>query len=81
MAREKQYDLIITDIEMPRMDGISLTIQLRKERSYAHIPIILVTSRDQQADKIRGAQAGADAYIIKASFDQENLIQTIRTLV
>jgi two-component system, chemotaxis family, sensor kinase CheA len=81
MAREKQYDLIITDIEMPRMDGISLTIQLRKERSYAHIPIILVTSRDQQADKIRGAQAGADAYIIKSSFDQENLIQTIRTLV
>ncbi len=81
LIEEYQFDLIISDIEMPRMDGITLTKNLRKTKGYQHKPIILVSSRDSQEDKMRGAQAGADAYIVKSSFDQENLIQTIKTLV
>lgn len=81
LTQDHQYDLVITDIEMPRMDGITLTKTLRKEKSYRHTPIILVSSRDSQEDKAKGAQAGADAYIVKSAFDQNNLIQTIKTLV
>ncbi|MGM0432485.1 MAG: hybrid sensor histidine kinase/response regulator [Spirochaetota bacterium] len=80
-ALDEVFDLIITDIEMPAMDGISLTQRLRTERSYRHTPIILVTSRDSEQDRKRGIQAGADAYIVKTAFDQKDLIQTIQTLV
>ena len=81
LTQDHQYDLVITDIEMPRMDGITLTKTLRKEKAYRHTPIILVSSRDSREDKAKGAQAGADAYIVKSAFDQNNLIQTIKTLV
>ncbi len=79
-AMERSFDLIVTDIEMPRMDGLELTRALRKEKDYRHTPIILVTSRDREEDRIRGIDAGADAYIVKSAFDQENLIKTIKTL-
>ena len=79
-ALEEQFDLIVSDIEMPRMDGMALTKRLRSEKAYRHTPIILVTSRDKEEDKIKGIEAGADAYIVKSAFDQDNLIKTIRTL-
>ncbi|MDO8463677.1 MAG: hybrid sensor histidine kinase/response regulator [Gallionella sp.] len=76
-----QYDLIVTDVEMPRMDGFSLTEKLRKDAAYKHTPIVIVSSRDKEDDKRRGMQAGANAYIVKGSFDQSNLLSTIQTLV
>ena len=76
-----QYDLIVTDVEMPRMDGFSLTERLRKDDAYKHTPIVIVSSRDKENDKRRGMQAGADAYIVKGSFEQSNLLSTIQTLV
>jgi two-component system, chemotaxis family, sensor kinase CheA len=80
MAMDTPYDVVVTDIEMPRLDGFGLTTYLRTQKSYRHTPIILVTSRDSKEDKARGAQVGADAYIVKSSFDQEQLIQTIKSL-
>ncbi len=76
-----RYDLVVTDVEMPRMDGFSLTERLRKDDAYKHTPIVIVSSRDKEDDKRRGMQAGADAYIIKGSFEQSNLLSTIQTLV
>ncbi|MCK5154872.1 MAG: response regulator [Spirochaetales bacterium] len=81
MVQDYQYDLIITDIEMPHLNGITLVKMLRKNKSYRHTPIIIVSSRESEEDKIRGVQAGADAYIVKSSFDQDNLIETIKTLI
>ncbi len=81
MAREVVYGAVITDIEMPNMDGFTLTANLRKEKEYRQTPIILVSSRDSEADKMKGISAGADAYIIKAAFNQEKLIATIRSLI
>lgn len=81
MAQERNYDLVITDIEMPRMDGFSLTEHLRQVETYKHIPIIIVSSLSRDEDKRRGMEVGADAYIVKGAFDQTNLITTIQSLV
>lgn len=75
------YDLIVTDIEMPRMDGFILTERLRSMPKYAGIPIVLVTSLERESDKKRGIQVGADAYIMKGDFEQKNLIETVKSLI
>ena len=79
-AKKQPFDLIVTDVEMPRKDGFTLTEKLRETESYRYTPIIIVTSRDKEEDKQRGIQVGADAYIIKGSFDQSNLLDTVRNL-
>ncbi|MBJ6727140.1 hybrid sensor histidine kinase/response regulator [Geomesophilobacter sediminis] len=80
-TREHRYDLIITDVEMPRLDGFSLTERLRADERYHTVPIVIVTSREKEADKKRGISVGADAYIVKGAFDQSNLIDTVRALI
>jgi len=81
MAKSFNYDLVITDAEMPRLDGFSLIQQLRNEQGYAHTPIILVTSLDKEEDKKRGIAAGANAYIVKGTFDQSALMDSVQDLV
>jgi two-component system chemotaxis sensor kinase CheA len=73
--------LIVSDINMPRLDGFELTSRIKQDPRYANIPVILVTSLDSPADKARGIEVGADAYIVKSSFDQGNLLDTIEQLV
>lgn len=80
-VKNYKYDLIIADVEMPRLDGFSLIEKLREKSEYQHIPIILVTSRDKEEDKKRGIEAGADAYITKSSFEQFKLLHTVENLV
>ena len=74
-------DLIISDIAMPRLDGIELTKRLKNEARTRSVPVILVTSLDLLEDKARGIEVGADAYIVKSSFDQNNLLETIEQLL
>jgi len=80
-AKNFQYNLVVTDIEMPKLDGFSLTEALRKEEKHFFTPIIIVSSRDREEDKKKGMQVGADAYIIKGDFEQSNLLSTIRSLI
>ncbi len=80
-AKKYKYDVVVTDIEMPRLDGFSLTEILRKESDYEHTPVIIVSSLDKEEDKKRGIRVGADAYIVKGAFDQSNLLETIRNLI
>ncbi len=75
------YDLLISDVEMPRMGGIELTHQVRASAAHKALPIILVTSLDSREDRERGAEAGADAYVVKSAFDQETLLETIERLI
>jgi len=75
------YDLVITDVEMPRLDGFSLAEALRADQRYRNVPIIIVTSREKEEDKRRGIQVGADAYIVKRGFDQSNLLDTVKSLI
>lgn len=80
-TQQEKYDLIITDVEMPRLDGFSLTEKLRAGEEYRDTPIIIVTSREKETDKRRGIQVGADAYIVKGTFDQSNLLETVQNLL
>lgn len=80
-TRETLYDLVVTDVEMPRLDGFSLTKRLRDDDQYRYVPIIIVTSLEKDEDKKRGIAVGANAYIVKGAFDQSNLIETVRSLI
>ncbi len=74
-------DLVISDVQMPRMDGFALTARIKKEERTAQLPVILVTSLESSEDKAKGVEAGADAYIVKRSFDQNNLLETIAQFI
>jgi two-component system chemotaxis sensor kinase CheA len=74
-------DLIVSDVVMPRLDGFGLTKRIREDPHTASVPVILVTSLDSAEDKARGIEVGADAYITKSSFDQNNLLETIEQLI
>jgi two-component system chemotaxis sensor kinase CheA len=74
-------DLVVSDILMPRMDGFELTEQLKGNDLTGHVPVILVSSLDSPADKMRGIEVGADAYIVKSQFEQGNLLETIEQLI
>ncbi|OIP38034.1 hypothetical protein AUJ95_07320 [Candidatus Desantisbacteria bacterium CG2_30_40_21] len=80
-AKKKKYDLIVTDVEMPRMDGFELTMKLRDDAVYRDIPVVIVTAREKEEDKKRGIDVGADAYIVKTSFDQSKLLDTVEQLI
>jgi two-component system chemotaxis sensor kinase CheA len=74
-------DLIVSDIVMPRIDGFELTQRIKDDPNTTNVPVILVTSLSSPEDKARGIEAGADAYIVKSSFDQNNLLETIEQLI
>ncbi len=74
-------DLVISDVEMPRMNGFDLTARIRADAVLAGLPVILVTSLSSRADRERGIEVGASAYIVKGDFDQNNLLGVIGRLV
>jgi two-component system, chemotaxis family, sensor kinase CheA len=75
------FHLVISDVMMPRMDGMQLLEQMKKQHSMAHIPVIMVTSLESAEDRKRGMSLGADAYIVKRKFDQEDLLRTVRQIL
>lgn len=81
LLQEKGADLVVSDVEMPRMDGFALTEAIRSSKRLQRLPVILVTAMETEQDKMRGLDAGADAYLLKSGFDQTNLIQAIEQLL
>jgi two-component system chemotaxis sensor kinase CheA len=79
--RQHEVDLVVTDIHMPHMDGFILTERIRGSRETSALPVVVVTSLDREEDRLRGLQAGADAYLVKSSFDQRVLVDTIEMLL
>ncbi len=75
------FDLVVSDVQMPRMDGLELCRKIRSSQKLKSLPVILVTSLDQPEEKMQGMEAGADSYITKSSFDQDTLLGTIRQLI
>jgi len=80
-ASEFAYDLIVSDVDMPNLDGFAMTKKIRSTDMHAHTPIIIVTARDSQADMKKGITSGANAYIVKGDFDKNNLLETIENLL
>jgi two-component system chemotaxis sensor kinase CheA len=79
-AQSQPYDLILTDVQMPRLDGFSLTRRLKSTAGLARIPVIILSSLASPEDRRRGAEAGADAYLVKGELGVESLAQTIDRL-
>ncbi|NEO68231.1 hybrid sensor histidine kinase/response regulator [Moorena sp. SIO3H5] len=77
----RHFDAVISDVEMPNLDGFSLTARIRQHQEYNELPIILVTSLASEEHKKQGADAGANAYITKGNFNQDVLIETLQRLV
>jgi two-component system chemotaxis sensor kinase CheA len=66
---------------MPKMNGFELTAKIRSDKKLSEIPVVLVTALESREDRERGIEVGADAYIIKSSFDQTNLLEIIKKLI
>jgi two-component system chemotaxis sensor kinase CheA len=75
------FDLIVSDVEMPRMDGFDLTAKVRSDKQLANLPVVLVTALESREHRERGIDVGANAYIVKSSFDQSNLLEVVRQLI
>jgi two-component system chemotaxis sensor kinase CheA len=81
LLQEHAVDLVVSDVEMPNMDGFVLTEAIRSSRRFGALPVVLLTSLDSEADRERGMRSGANAYLVKSAFDQTHLLDTIRELL
>lgn len=79
--RADPYDLVVSDVEMPRLDGFQLTYSIRNDLQRTDLPVIIITSLASETHRRRGLEVGAQAYIVKSQFNQSNLIDTIRQLL
>ncbi|HXU78867.1 MAG TPA: hybrid sensor histidine kinase/response regulator, partial [Methylomirabilota bacterium] len=79
--RTGNYDLVITDVDMPRMDGIELATLIKKDPQLKSLPVMIVSYKDREEDRLRGLEAGADYYLTKGSFHDETLLQAVIDLI
>jgi two-component system chemotaxis sensor kinase CheA len=81
LVREEKPDLIVTDLQMPRLDGFGLIEALKADPRFSDIPVIIVSSVERVEDQQRGLVLGADAYVVKRKFDEQELLNTIRQIL
>lgn len=81
LLRTERFDLLVSDVEMPRLNGFELTARIRADRRLAELPVVLVTALETREDRERGIDAGADAYLAKSGFEQDMLLETVRRLI
>ena len=76
-----EFNLVVSDVEMPRMNGFDLTAKIRTDKRLSDLPVVLVTALESREDRERGIDVGASAYVVKSSFEQSNLLEVIRRLI
>jgi two-component system, chemotaxis family, sensor kinase CheA len=81
LAAHPDVAMVLTDLEMPEVNGLELTRAIRADPAHSALPVVIVTSRSADEDRRRGIEAGADAYMAKQSFDQQTLLATVQRLV
>ncbi|WP_404409004.1 response regulator [Pseudidiomarina marina] len=81
ILKQNEFDLLVSDIEMPKMDGFVLTSKVRADHALNSLPVILVTALQSPEDQTRGLEAGANAYLVKSSFEQDSLLDAIARLI
>ncbi len=77
----EKFDLVVSDVEMPRMNGFDLTAKIRGDRNLSGLPVVLVTALESRQDREWGLDVGANAYIVKSSFEQSNLLDVVGRLI
>jgi two-component system sensor histidine kinase and response regulator WspE len=75
------YDLVITDVDMPRVDGIELATLIKRDPRFASVPVVIVSYKDREEDRLRGLEAGADYYLTKGGFHDRTLLQAVVDLI
>jgi two-component system chemotaxis sensor kinase CheA len=78
--RAGAFDIVVSDVDMPRMSGFDLTAKVRSDKELFEVPVVLVTALHSREDRERGMDVGANAYIVKSSFDQTSLLEVIKRL-
>jgi two-component system, chemotaxis family, sensor kinase CheA len=81
MLAEHDFDVVVSDVEMPRMDGLELTRRIKGTSGTQHLPVILLTSLEKPEQREAGLKAGADRYLVKSAFDQSELLYVIESVV
>jgi two-component system chemotaxis sensor kinase CheA len=81
VLQEQGADVLVSDVEMPGMDGFKLTEAVRGSRRFGELPVVLVTALGSDTDRLRGMEVGADAYLVKSAFDQTLLLKTLSELL
>jgi len=79
--RAESYDLVVSDVDMPRMDGIELVGRIRRDQQMASLPVMILSYKDREEDRQRGLDAGADYYLTKGSFQSDGLIRAVTDLI
>jgi two-component system sensor histidine kinase and response regulator WspE len=79
--RAGTFDLVVSDVDMPRMNGIELTRTIKQDLKLRGLPVVIVSYKDREEDRIRGLEAGADAYLTKSSFQDETLLRAVEDLI
>jgi two-component system, chemotaxis family, sensor kinase CheA len=79
--RDGNYDAVVSDVEMPNLNGLQLIAKIRQHPEYSELPIVIVTTLASPEDKLRGVEAGANAYLTKGDFDQKVLLETLKSLI
>src|SRR5262249_49416567 len=80
-VRSGHFQLVISDVDMPRMDGIALVQSIKGDPRLGAIPVIIVSYKEREEDRMRGLDAGADAYLTKSSFHDQTLLDTVADLI
>ena len=80
-ARTSEYDLVVSDIDMPRMNGFEFVSMMKNDDRFRNIPVIIVSYKDREEDRQRGLEVGADYYLTKGSFHDESLIEAVIELI
>jgi two-component system sensor histidine kinase and response regulator WspE len=81
LVREGRFDLVISDIDMPRLNGLDLVRKIKEDARLQSIPVVIVSYKDREEDRLRGLEAGANHYLTKSSFHDDTFIQTVRELI
>jgi two-component system, chemotaxis family, sensor kinase CheA len=77
----ERFDGVVSDVEMPNLSGLELTLRIRQQSNFNSLPVVLVTTLNKQWDRQAGMDAGANAYLTKGNFDQQLLLDTLTRLV
>ena len=80
-VRGGEFDLVVSDIDMPRMNGIELVRSIKQDAKLRSLPVVIVSYKDREEDRLRGLEAGADGYLTKSSFQDHTLLKTVERLI